>query len=161
MDIISHALIGWIICLIADASGKEIFWIILFSIIPDIVLIPAYIKLGRENKRFLWIAKNKDWSGETLKYPFLAALYNTTHSLFFLVIIVYPAIKIFNLPNLIFAAYLLHIATDILSHKGEWAIKLFYPFKLKINGLSDVWAWPFYLMAIAWITLITIIEILI
>ncbi len=161
MDIISHALIGWIICLIAGVSGQEKLWIILFSIIPDIVLIPAYIKLGRENKRFLWIAKNKDWPGETSKYPFLAALYNITHSLFFLVIIIYPATKILNLPNLVFIAYLAHIAMDIFSHKGEWAIKVFYPFKLKINGFSDAWAWPFYLMAIFWVALIAIIEILI
>jgi len=161
MDIISHALIGWIISLMANASGKEKLWIILFSLIPDIVLIPAYIKLGRENKRFLWIAKNEDWSGETLKYPFLSALYNATHSLFFLFIIVYPVIKIFNLPSLAFWAYLTHIIIDIFSHKGEWAIKIFYPLKFKINGFSDAWAWPVYLMAITWITLIVIIEILI
>jgi hypothetical protein len=41
MDIVSHALIGWIICLLAGIYDWQAFWIILFSGIADIVLIPA------------------------------------------------------------------------------------------------------------------------
>jgi membrane-bound metal-dependent hydrolase YbcI (DUF457 family) len=160
MDIVSHALIGWIICLLAGIYDWQAFWIILFSVIADIVLIPAYIVLGKENKRFLWIAKNGDWRESQQKHPVLAKAYDTTHSLFFAVIVIYPAVIIFNLPKLAFAAYLSHLAVDIFSHKKEWAIKIFYPFKFKINGFSDAWAWPVYFMAISWAILLTIILLI-
>jgi hypothetical protein len=160
MDIVSHALMGWIICLLTDAGDWQAFWIILFSVIADIVLIPAYIVLGKKNKRLLWIAKNGDWQGLTTKHPVLAKMYDTSHSLFFSAVIIYPLVIIFSLPKLAFAAYLLHIAVDIFSHKEEWAIKIFYPFKFKINGLSDVWAWPVYFMAISWAVLLAIILLI-
>ncbi|HQK63545.1 MAG TPA: hypothetical protein PLF16_00140 [Candidatus Staskawiczbacteria bacterium] len=160
MDIVSHALIGWIICLLAGAHVPQAFWIILFSVIADIVLIPAYIILGKNNKRFLWIAKNGDWHGLAEKHPFLATAYDITHSLFFAVVIIYPAVIVFGLPKLAFAAYLSHLAVDIFSHKKEWAIKIFYPFKFKINGFSDVWAWPVYFMAISWAVLLAMILLI-
>lgn len=139
--------------MLAKTNAQDSLWIILFSIIPDIVLMPSYIILGKENKRFLWIAKNEDWAEISKNHPVLSQLYDITHSLLF-AIIIYPVFVIFGLPILAFVSYLLHLAVDIFSHKQEWAIKIFYPFRFKINGFSDAWAWPVYFMAISWLILL-------
>jgi len=160
MDFISHALIGWIICLLSGANSNESFWIIFFSVIPDIVLIPVYIIMGRENKRFLWIAKNGDWTESNLKHPVWAAIYDATHSLFFALLVIYPFVLFSNLPILGLIAYLIHIAVDIFGHKEKWAIKIFYPLKFKIKGFSNAWAWPVWALAISWGILLAIIIFL-
>jgi len=157
MDVISHALMGAILCLLFRANRTAAFWIIFFSVFPDLTLIPAYIILGKKNKRFLWLAKNIDWPGFSKNHPALAMFYDITHSILFAAFIILPAVIFFKLPGASLIAYLFHIAIDVFSHKQEWAIKIFYPFDFKINGFSDAWAWPIKLMAISWAVLILII----
>lgn len=160
MDVISHALIGKIFCYFdKKARGlSQQFWVIFFSTMPDLVLIPFYIVLGKNNQRFLWIAQNQDWNGASTAYPFLTSLYNSTHSIFFAFLIILPIVFLLKLPKSAFFVYLFHIIIDIFTHTGEWAIKPFFPLNnFEINGFSDVWAWPIWVMALSWIVLILII----
>lgn len=157
MDIVSHALIGKIFCFFDKKAEGKNFWVVLFSIMPDFVLIPFYIVLGKEYGRTFWIAQNVDWAGASITHPALTQLYNITHSLLFALIIILPAVFYFKLPKSAFFVYIFHIIADILTHTGEWAIQIFYPFKFTIAGFSDAWAWPLPLMAISWLVLLLII----
>jgi len=157
MDIISHALVGKIFCFFDKKSKNKNWLVILFAIIPDLVLIPFYFVLGREYNRFLWIAQNQDWANASITHPFLTGLYNTTHSLFFVALIILPIVLIFKLPKAAFFAYLSHILFDIFTHTGEWSIQIFYPFNSTVFGISDAWAWPIKYMALSWLVLSLII----
>jgi membrane-bound metal-dependent hydrolase YbcI (DUF457 family) len=155
MDIISHALIGKILCFFDKKSKSSL--VIFFSIMPDFVLIPFYAVLGKENERFFWIAQNQDWIGANIAHPYLTNLYNSTHSIFFACLIILPVVLFLKLPKFAFFAYLLHIIIDIFTHTGEWAIKIFYPFNFDIDGFSNAWAWPIYSMIFLWAILSAII----
>jgi len=157
MDIISHALIGKIFCYFDKKAKNKNWQIILFSILPDFVIFPFYIVLGKENQRFLWIAQNQDWTGASLTHPILTDTYNITHSIIFALLVILPVILFFKLPKSAFYVYLVHIIVDIFTHTGEWAIKIFYPFNFSINGFTDVWIWPFSSMIILWAMLSAII----
>jgi membrane-bound metal-dependent hydrolase YbcI (DUF457 family) len=160
MDIISHALIGKIFCYFDKKAKGKNWLVILFSIIPDFALIPFYIILGKENQRFLWIAQNQDWIGSSITHPILTNIYNITHSIFFALLIILPVVLIFKMPKSAFFAYLSHIIIDIFTHTGEWTIKIFYPLNFNLDGFSDAWQWPFYLMIVSWIILLSIIFLL-
>lgn len=159
MDVLSHALIGKIISFFDKKANFKFnsWWVIFFSIAPDLVLIPFFLILGKEKERFLWIAQNVDWAGATTAHNLLSATYNTTHSLFFLFLIILPIIFYFNLPKSCFFAYLSHIIIDVFTHNGEWAIKIFYPLNYQPNGFTNAWEWSFYSMVICWIILSLII----
>lgn len=159
MDTISHALIGGIISL-PQKIRKSVLRIIFFSVLPDLPLIPFYIFLGYINKRAFLIPHNSDWIGATKLYPILNSFYEISHSLFFLLLIILPLVIYFKLPKMAFFAYLIHIAVDLPTHTGEWAIKLFYPFNYSFNGFTNSWAWPIYIMAISWLFLAIIIILL-
>lgn len=157
MDIISHALIGKIFCYF-DKKAKDKNWIvILFSVLPDMVLIPFYIVLGKENERFLWIAQNQDWVGTNISHPYLSGAYDTTHSIFFALIIILPIVLALKLPKSAFFAYFFHVGIDIFTHTGEWSIKMFFPFSLYVDGFSNAWMWPISTMVIPWAILSLII----
>jgi membrane-bound metal-dependent hydrolase YbcI (DUF457 family) len=160
MDIITHALIGEIIFLLSGGTPTTNFLIILFSVIADIVHIPFYLILGKKNNRKFYIAKKEDWEEIDKKYKFFTILYNITHSIFFAIFIILPVILFFKLSIWIFFAYLLHIIVDIFTHKGESAIKFFWPFKFKIEGFSDAWTWPTKKMVHSWIIFTAIIIFL-
>ena len=155
MDPLSHALIGKILSAKKN-SKKDIFWVILFSIIADLPSIPLYFYLGYLNNRFLWIADNSDWNGFRGPHPFLNMLSDIPHSIFFAFLIILPLILYFKLPKMAFFAYLLHILIDLLTHKGEWAIKIFYPLNYTINGFTNAWAWPLLFLIISWLILLSL-----
>jgi len=157
MDFISHALIGKIFCYF-DKKAKIKNWpVILFSVLPDIVLIPFYIVLGKENERFLWIAQNQDWVESSVLHPNLTSLYDTSLSIFFAFLIILPIVLALKLPRSAFWVYLFHIIIDVFTHTGEWTIKLFYPYNFRIDGFSNAWAWPISTMLVFWAVLATII----
>jgi hypothetical protein len=157
MDTLSHALIGKIIST-PENNKRNIFWIVFFSILADLFLIPVYIYLGYINNRFLWIGFNGDWDGLRISHPFLVLLNDIPHSLIFAFLIILPAILLFKLPKLAFFAYLFHILIDIPTHTGEWAIRIFYPLNdYSIKGFTDAWQWPIKYMAICWIVSIVLI----
>jgi len=157
MDIISHVLIGEIIFLLTGGTITTNFLIILFAVIADIVHIPYYLILGKKNNRKFCIAQKQDWERMSEKYKFFTILYNTTHSIFFAFFVILPIILFFKLSVWIFFAYLSHIIVDIFTHKGEWAIKVFWPFKFKINGFSNTWIWSIEKTINLWIILFSII----
>jgi membrane-bound metal-dependent hydrolase YbcI (DUF457 family) len=157
MDFISHALIGRIFCFF-DKKTKGLNpkinknWVVIFfAVMPDVVLIPFYAVLGKENNRFLWIAQNQDWVGSGITHPILTNAYNTTHSIFFAFLIILPIILILKIKKSAFFVYLFHIFIDIFTHTGEWSIKFLFPLDFNINGFTNAWAWPIPSMAISWI----------
>lgn len=159
MDVISHALIGRAISL-PEKSKKQVFWIIFFSLLPDFFLIPFYIFLGYVNKRPFLIPYNSDWDGIRNLYPFLNSLQEIGHSFLFAFLIILPIILYFKLSKTAFYAYLIHIAIDLPTHTGEWAVKPFYPFNYSFYGFTDAWSWPIIYMAISWLILIIMIFII-
>lgn len=161
MDIISHILIGKIVSFFDRKTKRAGFWTILFSFFPDLFQLPAYIYLGYINNRFFLIPKNIDWDHARNLYPLLHAFtWEIPHSIFFLFLIIFPAVLYFKLPKIAFFAYFLHIIIDIPSHAGEWAIKPFYPINYTINGFANAWAWPFKTFFYSWIFLVLIIILL-
>ncbi len=154
MDVISHGLIGKIISF--GDKKESAFWPVLFSIIPDFVLVPFYFILGWENKRPFFFPHNSDWTGTTITHPFLTSLYDISHSFLFLFIIILPVILIFKLPKISFLAYFFHIIIDIPTHTGEFAIKMFYPLKFEISGFTDAWEWPIPYMLALWAVLLSL-----
>jgi membrane-bound metal-dependent hydrolase YbcI (DUF457 family) len=150
MDVISHVLIGKIFCYFDKKATNKNWPVILFSVMADFVLIPFYIVLGKENDRFLWVAQNQDWVGSNVMHPNLTILYDTTHSIFFAVLIILPIVLALKLPRSAFWAYLSHIIIDIFTHSGEWTIKIFYPYNFDIDGFSNAWAWPISTMLVFW-----------
>ena len=157
MDTLSHSLIGKIIST-PENNKRNIFWIIFFSILTDLFLIPVYIYLGYINNRFLWIGYNSDWDGLRISHPFIVLLNDIPHSLIFAFLIILPIILLFKLPKLAFFAYLFHILIDIPTHTGEWSIRIFYPLSdYSIKGLTDAWEWPIKYMAISWLILAILI----
>lgn len=159
MDFISHALMGKIISL-PQKSKKSIFWIIFFSVLPDIPLIPFYFILGYENNRKFFIPLNSDWTNASLTHPFLTVFSEEIfHSFLFAFLIILPLILVFKLPKAAFLAYFIHIIVDIPTHTNQWAIKPFYPFSFSFSGFTDAWAWPIKYIIISWIILLIIIIV--
>jgi len=151
VDFISHILIGKIIS--SYKEKKSQFWAMFFSFLPDLSLIPFYLILGFENNRVLFFPYNQDWAGTSISHYFLSSLYFLQHSFLFAFIFVLPIILYFRLPKIAFFAYFFHILIDIPTHTGEWAIKIFYPFNYAINGFTDAWSWPFFMMFVLWVIL--------
>jgi len=157
MDIISHGLIGGLLS-VKQKSKKNIFWVVFFSVLADLFFIPAFFYLGHTNKRFLWIPANSDWLNFSFYHPYLDILATISHSFIFAFLIILPLIFLFKLPKMAFFAYLIHIFIDILTHTGEFNIKLFYPLSdWAIGGFTDAWGWPIWQMSISWIIISAIL----
>lgn len=158
MDIISHILIGKIISFFARKTKRASLWAMSFSFLPDLFQLPAYVYLGYINNRMFLIPKNIDWEHTRDLYPLLHAFtWEIPHSIFFLLLVVFPVVLYFKLPKITFLAYLLHLVIDIPTHAGEWAVKPFYPINYSISGFTNAWAWPVWLLVLSWIVLLTII----
>jgi membrane-bound metal-dependent hydrolase YbcI (DUF457 family) len=155
MDIISHVLIGKIISFNKNRLAQ--IWTMIFSYLPDLTQIPFYIMLGYENARPFLFPYNSDWVDASKNHVILNIMWEASHSLFFALLIVLPIILFFKLPKIAFLGYILHIIIDIPTHKGEWLIKPFYPLNYSINGFTNSWAWPIWIMALSWMVLILII----
>ncbi|MDP2741101.1 MAG: hypothetical protein Q8O66_00205 [bacterium] len=161
MDIVSHIIIGKIISFFDKKTKKAGLWAMLFSFLPDLFQLPAYIYLGYINNRMFLIPKNIDWEHTRNLYPFLHAFtWEIPHSIFFLLLIVLPLIIFLKLPKIALFAYLFHIVIDIPTHAGEWAIKPFYPVNYTINGITNAWAWPVTAFFCSWIILLSITMLL-
>jgi membrane-bound metal-dependent hydrolase YbcI (DUF457 family) len=159
MDIISHLLIGNAISL--PCSNKKCrFWVIFFSILPDISQIPFYIFLGYINKRLFFFPLNSDWVGAKIAHPVFSALWEIPHSIFFALLIILPVILIFKIPKLAFASYLVHIFLDFFTHTGEWTLKPFYPLNYTLQGFTDAWAWSLPILLFSWAVIIIITLII-
>jgi hypothetical protein len=153
-------LIGRAIASSPKNSRMNIFWIIFFSIIPDLPVAITYLYLGILNSRPFGIALDSDWVGFKQIHNIFSSLYNTTHSFLFAIFLITPVIKYFKLPKIALLAYCLHIFSDLFTHSGEWSIKPFYPLQYRVEGFSNVWAWPFWEMAVSWTVLLIIILLL-
>ena len=162
MDIISHLLIGRALAELGNYSPSQIAAITLFAALPDAPQLPLYVYVGFKHKRFLDIPKNSDWLREHFRFrhPFWSALWEVPHSLWFLMLIITPLVIYFKLPLMAAAAYASHLLVDIFTHAGEWAVKPFYPFKKKIHGLTNGWAWHLPGMFASWAILLLAIYCL-
>lgn len=159
MDLISHGLTGRLLSVNPKNSKRDVFLVILFSLLPDIFFSAFYFFLGYENQRFLSIPRNSDWANASILHPVLNSITGQIpHSLIFALLVILPIVLLFKLPRLAFFAYLTHILLDIPSHSGEWNVALFYPLSdFSINGLANFWQWPIKYMAVIWLALIVLI----
>ena len=157
MDIISHILIGKIISFFDRKNKTAGFWAMLFSFLPDLSQVPFYIYLGVKNMRLFVFPYNADWNTARGFYPFLTALWEISHSFFFLLLIILPVIMFLKLPKIAFFAYFFHIIIDIFTHAGEWSIKPFYPISYTIGGITNAWAWPAIAFFYSWTILSLVI----
>ncbi|MDD2731695.1 MAG: hypothetical protein PHI53_00675 [Candidatus Pacebacteria bacterium] len=159
MDIITHALIGRAISLSKKETRRSIYFAVFFSLLADLISLPLYLYIGFINNRLFWIPLNSDWDGFRDLHPFLSALYDIPHSVFFLLIVILPLVLFFKLPKISFWAYGAHLFLDLFSHYGEWALKPFYPLGYKFEGFTNGWSWSIQSMAILWISIIIIIIV--
>lgn len=153
MDIVSHGLIGGLVAAPIAKTPTEAAWIVGFSFLPDLIQVPLYLLLGRKHKRRFWIPYNTDWSGVRKKHPAWTKLWEIPHSLFFITLVVLPLVYLFDIPKTSLVGYLAHIATDIPTHKKEWAVKIFFPFSLVVPGITDAWAWKYKYWIVAWVVI--------
>ena len=120
MDNITHFLFGYILF----GGRVDIFLILLFANLPDIIATPfrIYYAIIKDKKRTFrevvsWVP-NEDY----LK------VYRPTHSLLFCSLAGF-VLSLFTEQYLLLTACILsHIILDIFSHSGRWATRIFYPF---------------------------------
>jgi len=159
MDAMSHALVGVAIATAGKYGVQEGALVVFFSVLPDIIQIPLYLKVGKESRRAFWIPKDSDWRGFRDKHPEWASVFDIPHSLFFLIPL-YLAIVLLHLPLILLFAYFLHIVLDIFTHRGEWKVKLFYPINASIDGIANAWSWSYGKMIASWAVLMVLIYLL-
>lgn len=155
MDIISHALIG---CAVGqfdrDAKMKKVGAVGLFAMLPDFFQLPYYLVLGYKHNRDYYIPYIEDWIGFRGQMPMLDLVWDIPHSLLFVLVVVMPIVKKYQLGRVFIFSYLSHIIADIPTHTGEWNVRYFFPFKFTINGLTDAWTWNISYITISWVVLI-------
>jgi len=159
MDIVSHALIGRALVTKNDKKA-DIVWVSFFGALPDVFQIPLYAVVGYYHNRPYYFPENADWTGFRSAHPGWSLLWEIPHSLFFLLLIVVPAVYLLKINKLAIVSYFLHIFVDLFTHTGEWNVKPFFPLNFHINGFTDAWAWDYYFFPITWAILLILIFIL-
>ncbi len=159
MDLVSHVLIGRALGTPPKNSKKDVFWITFFSFLPDLPQIIIYIYLGFINSRAFFIPFNTDWDGFRDFNPVWSALWEIPHSVFFVLLVIFPIVLFFKLPKMALFVYALHIIIDLFTHSGEWGVKLFYPFSYQIKGFTNAWSWSFADILLSWSILVIVIII--
>jgi len=158
MDLISHVLVGNVFKeagRLNSLTNKAV--VVLFAFLPDIpVLLLMYPLLGHANGRPYWIPYNSDWVGVRATHPIWTATWEIPHSLFFLLLVIFPLVFWLKLPRIAIASYLSHILLDLPTHTGEWGVKPLYPMSFIVNGFTDAWAWPFSYMLLSWLVLVVV-----
>jgi membrane-bound metal-dependent hydrolase YbcI (DUF457 family) len=156
MDAMSHALVGVAIATTERYGIQEGALVVFFSVLPDILQIPLYLKVGKDSGRTFWIPKDSDWQGFRDTYPGWSSVFDIPHSLFFLIPL-YLAIAWLHLPLILLFAYFVHIVLDLFAHQGEWKVKLFYPINASIDGITSAWSWSYGRMIVSWAVLVVLI----
>lgn len=156
MDFLSHILIG-IALSVLSGNPSNYSTITLFAVLPDLFLIPLYLYLGHDKKRKSWIPKKSDWSGFRESNKILSALWEAPHSLFFLAFIVAPIALYLHISWFAILSYLFHLLVYLATHRGEWAVNLFYPLQARINGITNAWSWPLKYMILSWAVILAVI----
>ncbi len=160
MDLVSHALIGKIFQVSSKlANFRAKFIVVLFAVVPDFPVLLVYLLLGREKGRPYWIPHSLDWIGIREAHPIWSAMWEVPHSLLFLILVVCPLVLWRRWPRIAIAAYLSHVLVDLPAHTGEWAVKPFYPFGLRVDGFTDAWAWPLRYLVLSWLLLMVIVLV--
>lgn len=159
MDAMSHALVGVAIATVGKYGVQEGALIVFFSVLPDIIQIPLYLKVGKGSGRVFWIPKDSDWRGFREKHPRWSSVFDVPHSLFFLIPLCLM-ITWLHLPLILLFAYFIHITLDIFTHKGERKVKLFYPINASIAGITNAWSWSYGKMIASWAVLVALICLL-
>ena len=157
MDIISHGLIG---CAIGQfeskAKLKKVGAVGLTAMLPDFFQVPYYLILGYLHNRPYYLPLNEDWAGFRGQLPMLDLVWDIPHSLIFVIVVIIPLVKKFQLGKIFIYSYLSHIIADIPTRTGEWNVRYFFPFKFTINGITDAWTWNITYLSVSWIVLIAL-----
>jgi hypothetical protein len=107
-----HVLVGYMY----PQKDPKMFDIVIGSVLPDVFMIIPFLFGNGVNVVDIW----------TRGFYFLP------HSL-----LVLPLV-----PPKWRTYYALHILCDVVSHTGEWSIRLFYPLtNFSIQGFYDPWKW--------------------
>ena len=159
MDIVSHALVGRALVTSQDKRFDR-YLVSFFGALPDVFQIPLYMFVGRLHDRPFYFPQTSDWTGVRAAYPGWSLWWDIPHSLFFLLLVVTPAVLLLKLNKLAIAAYALHLFLDLFTHTGEWGLMPFFPFSYKFSGFTDAWAWDYPYFVISWAVLIACILLL-
>lgn len=150
MDFVSHALVGALLLGRGRQPRREQALVVGAAVVPDLPCVPVYLLVGHDRGRPLWIPRHDDWDGVRAAHPGWSALWEVPHSVLFLAAVVVPLVLLLRLPRLVVAAYASHLAIDLFSHTGEWAVRPLYPWGPAVSGFTDGWRWPVAGMAAAW-----------
>jgi len=116
---LEHVMIGFLLAWIY--RKRQVGVMILGSIGPDLFMLPLVIKTG------MFI---EEWEG--LSGSYLANFVFLPHSIFSLLLV----------PENMRIYWFSHIVADIISHKGEWAIRPFYPVShWSYEGFYEPWVY--------------------
>ena len=154
MDIISHALVGTLFSERNQSKEKlhHAFW----GALPDIFQIPLYMFLGHKNSRLFWFPLSEDWIGVRGTYSSWVLFWEIPHSVLFVLVVVLPVVRKFDLPISVIWAYLSHLLLDILSHTGEWSVKPLFPLDVAVEGFTDAWSWRPIFFPLSWLIIVLI-----
>lgn len=146
MDVLAHAL--WSTAGGLAARRKfhwriHLGWLAAWSVLPDLVVfaIPAAVRIGR----FLTGASKTllpDGSGPRFDWAF--GIYNVTHSAVVWALCFGAVWLVARRPVLELLGWALHIAIDIFTHTGIFAIKFLWPLSsVHFDGIR--WETPWFL----------------
>lgn len=125
MDLPAHALLAYIL---AKKLGTDPIATTVFGVLPDIIVLPLFIASGRLSLKDLTYFDTED---RTLNRRVVFVNF-MIHSIPFSLTL--TALFYFLLPSFLLAflvGYFSHFIADILTHRDEWSLKLFWPFSQK------------------------------
>ena len=159
MDGLSHVLVGLSIAA-ASPEGLTLRSGIVCGVLalaPDFFLVPLALVLWRRYEQTLWIPQASDWAGARPRYPCLSAWsWNAPYSILGVVVVCGGVEASLGWPAAL--AYFSHVAIDYPTHRGESALRPFFPLSsVEVQGCSDAWRWPLRKMVIAWCALAIIL----
>lgn len=160
MDVFAHALwstAGGIAARRGFHFRIHLGWLAAWSVVPDLVVfaIPGAVRIGR----FLTGASRTllpDGTGPRFDWAF--GIYNLTHSTVVWTLCFGVAWLVFRRPVLELLGWALHIAIDIFTHTGIFAIKFLWPLSsVHLAGIR--WETPWFL-AMTYLALAAVFLIL-
>ena len=146
MDIVAHALWTAAAAMTAQRWARvPVGWSIAWGIAPDLVSfgIPAVVRITRY---LTGASKTLLPDGTGPRFDWVWNVYNGSHSAVIFAMCFATAYLVLRRPAWAMLGWALHIAIDIGTHQGMFAIQFLWPFfRLSVNGVR--WETPWLLVA--------------
>jgi hypothetical protein len=143
MNLITHALAGWSIGARFSRNPKEISFIALSSVVPDLDGAGAIVDLINGSEA-IWFSEYHHRYGHSLLF-----------SLFLVLVVFVVSKRNLRLTGWCGAVFYLHLFCDLIGARGpdgyQWPIFFFYPFLphgLVWSGQWEINAWPNILITV-------------